>query len=139
MTAVVTDACASIPPEPAVGLQIEIVPYYIHRGNETLRDLVDISREEFCEWLPTARELPTTANPGPGECLQAFEWVAERTSEMVTITMASKGSGAYQSAYVAREMAAARSAGLKVEVIDSLQVATAHGWAAIEAAQVRKR
>ena len=107
MTAIVTDACASIPPELAEGPQIEIVPYYIHRGNESLRDLLDISHQEFYEWLPTARELPTTANPSPGDYLQAFERVAERTSEIVTITMTSKGSGAYQSACVAREMAAA--------------------------------
>ena len=112
MTAVVTDTCASIPPELAEGLQIEIVPYYIHRANETLRDLVDISHQEFYEWLPTARELPTTANPGPGDYLQAFERVSERASEIVAVTMTSKGSGAYQSACVAREMAASRLPGL---------------------------
>ncbi|MBC8252772.1 MAG: DegV family protein [Ardenticatenia bacterium] len=96
MTAIVTDTCAGIPPELAEGLQTETVPYYIHRGDETLRDLVDISRQECYEWLPTARDLPTTANPGPGDYLQAFYRLAERMSEIVAITMTSKGSGAYQ-------------------------------------------
>jgi DegV family protein with EDD domain len=139
MTAVVTDTCASIPPELAEGLQIEIVPYYIHREGQTLRDLADISHQEFYEWLPAARELPTTANPGPGDYLRAFQRASERTSEIVAVTMTSKGSGAYQSACVAREMAAARLPGLKVEVIDTLQVAMVHGWAAIEAARVGQR
>ena len=68
---------------------------------------MDISRQEFHEWLSAARELPTTANPGPGDYLQAFERVSERTSEIVAGTLKSKGSGAYQSACLTREMATA--------------------------------
>jgi len=135
MIAVVADTCASIPPDVAEDLQIEIVPYYLHRGQETLRDLVDISHDEFFQWLPTAQALPTTANPGPGDYLNAFRKATERAEAIVTITMTSKGSGAYQSASIAREMAKAQLPGVKVEVVDTLQVAMVHGWAAIEAAR----
>jgi len=109
MIAVVTDTCACIPPSVVENLQIEIVPYYLHRGAETLRDGVDITGEEFYRWLPTARQLPTTANPGPGDYLAAFDRVAGCGSQIVVVlTMTPKGSGAYQSACVAREMAAPR-------------------------------
>ncbi len=135
MIAVVADTCASIPPDLAESLQIEIVPYYLHRGRETLRDLVDISHDEFFQWLPTAEVLPTTANPGPGDYLDAFGKAAERADAIVTITMTSKGSGAYQSASIARAMAETRLPGVEVEVVDTLQVAMVHGWAAIEAAR----
>ena len=135
MIAVVSDTCASIPPDLAESLQIEIVPYYLHRGQETLRDLVDISHDEFFQWLPTAKVLPTTANPGPGDYLDAFTKAADRADGIVTITMTSKGSGAYQSACIAREMAETRLPGVEIEVIDTLQVAMVHGWAAIEAAR----
>ena len=135
MIAVVTDSCASIPPDLVESLRIEIVPYYIHRGNETLRDLVDVSREEFFRWLPTTEVLPTTANPGPGDYLEAFKRVAEWADGVVSIHMTSKGSGAYQSARVAQEMAEARLPGLRIEVVDTLQVSMVHGWAAIEAAR----
>jgi DegV family protein with EDD domain len=135
MIAVVTDSCASIPPELVESLQIEVVPYYIHRGNETLRDLVDVSRDEFFRWLPTAEKLPMTANPGPGDYLTAFARAAQRADGIVSIHMTSKGSGAYQSACVAQEMAQAQLPGIQIEVIDTLQVSMVHGWAAIEAAR----
>jgi DegV family protein with EDD domain len=135
MIAVVTDTCASIPPDLAEGLQVEIVPYYLHRGQETLRDVVDISPDEFFRWLPTAEALPTTANPGPGDYLRVFREAAEPADAIVTITMTSKGSGAYQSASIAREMARSQLPDVKIEVLDTRQVAMVHGWATIEAAR----
>lgn len=135
MIAIVTDTCASIPHALAESLQIELVPYYIHRGHETLRDEIDITAEEFYQWLPSATQLPTTANPGPGDYLQAFERVSARASQIVVLTMTSKGSGAYQSAQIAREIAATQLPHLRIHVLDTLQVAMVHGWAAVEAAR----
>jgi len=132
---VVTDTCASIPSDLARGLQIEVVPYYIHRGHETLRDETDITAEEFYRWLASATQLPTTANPGPGDYLQAFERVSPRATQIAVLTMTSKGSGAYQSARIAQEIAAVQFPHLQVHVLDTLQVAMVHGWAAIEAAR----
>jgi DegV family protein with EDD domain len=135
MIAVVTDSCASIPPDVVKSLQIEIVPYYLHRGHETLRDLIDVSHDEFFEWLSTADTLPTTANPAPGDYLDAFAQAAKRADGIISIHMTSKGSGAYQSACIGREMAAVQLPGVKIEVVDTLQVSMVHGWAAIEAAR----
>ena len=63
--AVLTDSTASIPEGMLAVLNIRTVAYYIHRGQEVLRDLVTIQRDEFLNWLATARVLPTTASPGP--------------------------------------------------------------------------
>jgi len=133
--AVLTDSCASIPEDLIKQLNIEIVPYYVHLGKEIIRDLVDMTREEFFRWLPTAKELPKSATPGPGDYLAAFRRLAERAREIVTVCMTSKGSGAYQAATVAKEMAAEELPDLSIEVVDTLQVAMCHGWAAIEAAR----
>jgi DegV family protein with EDD domain len=135
MITVVTDTCASLPPDLAKSLQIELVPYYIHRGNETLRDLVDIGHKEFFQWLLTTDTLPTTANPGPGDYLTAFARAAKHADGVVSIHMTSKGSGAYQSGCIARDMAQTELPGLPIEVIDTGQVSMVHGWAAIEAAR----
>ena len=135
MVKVVTDSCASIPNRLVQQLDIEVVPYYMHRGVETLRDLVDVTREEFFAWLPKADHIPKTANPSPGDYLEAFSKAAEKAKEIVTVTMTSKGSGAYQSAMAATEMAREVMPDLKIEVVDTLQVAMVHGWAAIEAAR----
>jgi len=133
--AVLTDSCASIPDDLMEQLNIEVVSYYIHRGKEVIRDLVDMTREEFFGWMPTAKELPKSATPGPGDYLAAFRRLAERAREVVTVCMTSVGSGAYQAATVAKEMAASELPDLRIEVIDTLQVAVCHGWSAIEAAR----
>jgi len=132
---VLTDSCASIPERLIEELNIKIVPYYLHKGKETLRDLVDVQREEFFRWLATAKELPKTANPGPGDYLAGFKELAQQTQEVVSIHMTSIGSGAYQSAMMAKEMAREVLPDLHIEVIDTRNVALSHGWMVIEAAR----
>lgn len=132
---VLTDSCASIPERLIEELNIEIVPYYLHKGQETLRDLVDVQREEFFRWLTTAKELPKTANPGPGDYLEAFKELAQRAQEIVSIHMTSLGSGAYQAAVMAREMAREAWPDLRIEVIDTRNVSLCQGWMVIEAAR----
>jgi DegV family protein with EDD domain len=132
---ILTDSCASIPESLIEELGIKVVPYYLHKGQETLRDLVDVQREEFFRWLATAEELPKTANPGPGDYLEALEELAQRTQEVISIHMTSLGSGAYQAAVMAREMAGEALPDLRIEVIDTRNVSMCHGWMVIEAAR----
>ncbi len=134
--AIVTDSCASIPESILNALNIHWVPYYIHRGKEVLRDLVTIQRESFYNWLPTAKELPTTASPGPGDYLKVYEMLAqEGVEEIVSIHMTSKGSGAYQAATTAQSMASETLPNLRIAVLDTLNVSMCHGWMVIEAAR----
>jgi DegV family protein with EDD domain len=135
MVGVLTDTTASIPDKLIEKLGIEIVPYYVHRGLETLRDIVDVKPGEFAAWLRQATKLPTTSNPAPGDYMVGLRHLAERVNEIVAITMTSKGSGAYQSCLAAVEMVQEQDPELRIEVVDTLQVAMAHGWAAIEAAR----
>jgi DegV family protein with EDD domain len=134
--AIVTDSCASIPESLLEALNIHWVPYYIHRGKDVLRDLVSIQRDAFYKWLPTAKELPQTASPGPGDYLQEYESLADQgCHEIVSIHMTSKGSGAYQAAKAAQSMARELLPKLRIEVIDTLNVSMCHGWMVIEAAR----
>jgi len=135
--AVVTDSVASIPEALIQSLHIHWVPYYIHRGQEVLRDLVTIQRDAFYKWLPTAKELPTTASPGPGDYLKLYESLAreEGVREIVSIHMTSKGSGAYQAAMAAKPMMQELLPDLRVEIIDTLNASMCQGWMVIEAAR----
>ena len=135
MVGVLTDTTASIPEELARELGIEIVPYYVHRGLETLRDMVDVGPVEFAEWLKGATKLPTTSNPAPGDYLIGLRNLAERVNRIVVLTMTSKGSGAYQSCRAAVELLREQLPEVRVEVVDTLQVAMSQGWAAIESAR----
>jgi len=134
--AILTDSTASIPEDMLKSLNIRVVAYYIHRGQEVLRDLVTIQRDEFLQWLGTARFLPTTASPGPGDYVQAYEQlVDEGHDEIVSIHMSSRASGAFQAASVARSMLKEKLPQIKVEVIDTLNAALCQGWMTIEAAR----
>jgi DegV family protein with EDD domain len=134
---IVTDSVASIPEKLIQDLNIHSVAYYIHRGKEVLRDLVSIQREEFLNWLATARTLPTTAHPGPGEYLSLYEQLAreEGVDEIVSIHISSKTSGAYQAASIAKSMILESMPQIKIEVIDTLNASLCQGWMAIEAAR----
>jgi DegV family protein with EDD domain len=134
--AVLTDSTASIPENILQELNIHTVAYYIHRGQEVLRDLVTIQRQEFLDWLVTARVLPTTASPGPGDYLEAYRDLADQGSEeIVSIHMTSKGSGAYQAASMAQSMLQEQRPELRIEVIDTRNVSLCQGWMVIEAAR----
>ncbi len=122
MVAIISDTTASIPAELIEELQIELVPYYIMRNNETLRDGVDIQPDEFAQYLMAARTLPTTSNPSPGDYVNGIRKLAERTRDIVAITMTSKGSGAYQSCKAAVEMVCEYLPRLRVEVVDTLRL-----------------
>jgi len=133
--AIVTDSCASIPSPLIHALDIRSVAYYIHRGREALRDLVTIQLDELLSWLPGAKELPTTASPGPGDYLTVYEDLIGRQEcrEIVSIHMTSAGSGAYQAAKAAQSMAQEKYPQARIEVIDTRNVSMCHGWMVIEA------
>lgn len=137
--AIVTDTVSTIPEPIVESLGIRTVPYYVYRGTETLRDLVTIQTDEFYAWLRTARELPKTACPGPGEYLNAYEsFAAQGAVEILSIHMTSKGSGAYQSALAAKASFAESRPDVRLEVIDTLNASMCHGWMVIEAARAAK-
>ena len=134
--AIVTDSVVSIPEQLLASLHIHWVAYYIHRGGEVLRDLLTIQRDEFFRWLPSAKELPTTASPGPGDYLQVYQQLAQQgVREIASIHMTAAGSGAYQAATNAQSIAAEQLPDVRIEVVDTQNVSMCHGWMAIEAAR----
>lgn len=135
--AIVTDTVASIPQAFLEQYHIYTVPYYIHRGKETLRDLVTITRDAFYSWLPSATELPKTASPGPGDYFELYNRLVQKEAvqEIISIHMTSKGSGAYQAALCGKEMIEEQYPSVKVRVIDTLNVAMCTGWIALESAR----
>lgn len=135
---ILTDSTASIPRHLAEELQIQVVPYHVIREGQDLRDGVDVKAIQFAEYLAALRDdekLPTTSFPSPGDYMQGFMNLAGRSREIVALTMTSKGSGAYQSCCTAAELMRDEMADLRITVVDTLQVAMAHGWAVLEAAR----
>lgn len=133
---IVTDSVACIPEEMMEDLNIQWVPYYIHRDDQTLRDRVTATSESFYEWMLSAEKVPTTANPSPGEYLAKYVHLAEQgIREIASIHITSKASGAFAAASAAKKMLAEMFPSVKVEVLDTLNVQMAQGWMVIEAAR----
>ncbi len=136
--AIITDSTASLPGPMYEQYQIAKVPYYVHVEDKALRDTVDVSTAEFCEYLtglPDGARLPTTACPGPGDYREAFVAAAQQAREIVSIHMTSIGSGAYQAAQVGREMALERLRDVRITVMDTRNVSMCQGWLSLQAAR----
>src|SRR5438128_5821073 len=113
-TAIVVDSTADFPDAPARFPNWSMVPLYVLFGDDSYRDYVELSPEEFYARLRTAEHLPTTSQPTPGDFLQTYEGLAQY-QRVYSLHISSALSGTYQSA----STAAAELGGGKVRTVDS--------------------
>ena len=73
MFRVVTDSTSDVPPEWCQQYGIEVVPLRVLFGEESFRDRVDLSTDEFFARLRQADRLPTTSAPSPGDFATVYE------------------------------------------------------------------
>lgn len=130
-TAVVTDSTAYIPKELRDKWNIHMIPLSVIFNNETYREEIDISAEEFYEEVKN-RDLPTTSQPPIGEFVELFEKLSKDYDEVVSIHLSSGISGTYQGAITAGTMVD----GIRVYAFDSEVSAMVQGFYALEAAEM---
>lgn len=131
--AIVTDSTSDLPVEIQRQFGISVIPLNVHFGQETLRDGIDLSADEFMGRLAISDKLPTTSQPAVGTFETAFRSLAETHDQILCVLISSKLSGTVQSARLAADLVAET---ITVEVVDSLNVAYALGFQAIRAAQL---
>jgi fatty acid kinase fatty acid binding subunit len=113
-TAIVLDSTADFPEAPDRFPNWRVVPLYVLYGDESYRDYVDLTPEEFYARLRTADDLPTTSQPTPGDFLTTYEELSGY-ERVYSLHLSSALSGTYQSA----RTAAAELGDDKVRVVDS--------------------
>jgi DegV family protein with EDD domain len=101
-TAIVLDSTSDFPDAPERYPNMRVVPLYVRFGEETLRDHVDITPEQFYERLPAAPELPSTSQPTPQDFLDAYESLGAY-ERIWSLQLTSKLSGTFQSASLAAD------------------------------------
>jgi len=131
--AIVTDSTADLPPDIQRQHGISVIPLNVHFGQETLRDGIDLTADEFMGRLAASDKLPTTSHPSVSTFEAAFRSLAETHDQILCVLISSKLSGTVQSARLAADSVAET---ITVEVVDSLNVAYALGFQAIRAAQL---
>jgi DegV family protein with EDD domain len=113
--AVVTDSTADLPDAWRELYDIEVVPLKVLFGEETFRDGVDMSNEEFFARLATATKLPTTSAPSPGEFAELYTRLAKDHDGCISIHIGRQLSATAEAARVGAQSVE----GFKVSVIDS--------------------
>lgn len=131
--AVVTDSTADLTPDVAARYGITVVPLNVHFGQQTFRDQVDLSTDEFMTRLATSGKLPTTSQPSVGVFENAFRALATSHDEIIAVLLSSRLSGTVQSAQLAAEGVADM---IQVEIVDSRNVSYALGLQAIRATEL---
>jgi DegV family protein with EDD domain len=130
---VVTDSCSDITPQLAQELGVTVLPLYVQFGNETYRDNVDLSTEEFYQKLKISKIHPTTATASPAHFAQILTKLAEETGEILTMTLSEKFSAIYATALQGKAMV---KKDCRIEVIDSQAGAGAQMLLVISAAKM---
>lgn len=130
---IVTDSTSDIPPQVAKDLSITVVPLYVRFGENTYRDRVDISEDQFYKRLQNDPIHPTTSQPTPQDFVNVYRDLAKHADGILSIHISSKMSGTCNSALQAKDM---MPVDFPVEILDSDTVSMGLGLLAIKAANL---
>lgn len=134
-----TDSTSDIPARFRDELNISVLPLTILAEGKEYRDGVDITPTEFYKILDEATVLPVSSQVAAAEYLALYQQVWEDGyTDLIHISINSKGSGTYQAAMMTRDMFFEEhpEAKLNIHIIDSRTYSMAYGMAVVEAAQM---
>ncbi|GMQ77999.1 MAG: DegV family protein [Anaerolineae bacterium] len=129
--ALVVDSTSNLSRTEIDRFNIHVIPQILIWENESYRDQVDITNQEFYDKLSTAKELPSTSQPSSGEFHEFFSKVAETSESIVGVFISDELSGTLDSA----RTAAAMMSDYPIEIVDSRSTSMGLGFIALETAE----
>jgi DegV family protein with EDD domain len=124
---IAVDSTSDIPHVRARSLDITIIPLLVLFGDESYRDGIDLTTDEFYKKLTTSPVTPTTSAPSIGAFQEAYEDLIRRgATGILQLCLSAKLSATYSAAVQAAEMVS-REKNVPIEVVDSGQVSAAFG------------
>lgn len=112
---------------------ISVVPLYVTKGDQTLRDGLEITQKEVFAHYRSTGKLCSTSAVNIDDFTQFFKKNLEGYDELVIITISSEFSSCYQNACIAAEDFP------NVQVVDSRNLSTGEGLVAVSAAKLAKQ
>ena len=97
------DSTCDLSPELIERYHIGITPLYIIRGEETLRDGIDVRPEELYEYANATGKLCKTAAVNVSDYLAYFAACREEYDAVIHFTISSDMSACYQNACIAAQ------------------------------------
>jgi DegV family protein with EDD domain len=133
---VVTDSGTDLglPAEQAAELDIHIVPLIVTLDNNSYREGIDITPEDFYRLLEATDSLPITSQPSAGDFAETYRRLAKTDPEILSIHISSGLSGTYNSAVAG----AALVPEANVTHYDTKTLSAAAGWQVAAAARALK-
>jgi len=113
-TAIVLDSTADLPDAADRFPNWRVVPLYVRFGDESLRDGIDITPDEFYERLRAGTVFPATSQPTPGDFLACYEQLGSY-ERIFSLHVSARVSGTFASA----ETAAAELGDGRVRPVDT--------------------
>jgi DegV family protein with EDD domain len=133
--AIVTDSVADLPLQVAEEFGITVVPLVVRFGTDLYQDGLDLTPDQFYGKLRTSKDLPATSVPTPTAFADVYNRLAEKTNEILVISLTAKLSATYQ---VALQAVGLMKKQCRVEVMDSQWAVMAQGFIAIAAAKAAR-
>ncbi len=129
---IITDSVADIPAEVVAELGITVVPVLVRFGEETYRDGIDMTTDQFFEKLVNSKVMPTTSVPSLDIFARTYARLAEEADEILALMLSSKLSGIYNAALQSADLMESEC---RIEIIDSGCAVMAQGFVVIKAAK----
>ena len=133
--AIVTDSTAYLSPDLVAAYNITVVPLVVIWGEETFRDNIDITPDEFYKRLSSAKVMPSTSQATIQSFLDVFQELHQAGYEILTVVISSALSGTLDSAIQAKKMVPEA----KIELIDSQNTSMTLAFMALAAARAAKQ
>ncbi len=138
---IVTDSVAQVPVELARQLGIRIVPYTVVVEGKTYQDGVDLIPKNLYQRMRLEKDLRiSTSAPSSGQFFQTFmECLQAGAENVVYIGLASRMSGALNTAEGAARLVRQEYGSKEIVCVDSRLATIAQGFLAIEAARLARQ
>lgn len=124
----IVDNICSLPEKLVNDFEIEVVNTKIY-----FPEMEKFPEKNLYQVMQETKAHPKTSAPPPGDYLKAYKKLLEKFEKILVITVSSKLSATYNSAFQARELMEESS---RIFIFDSLTAAVAEGLLTIKAAQL---
>ncbi len=137
MLRIVMDSAGDLPEEWIKKYDIDVIPINVHMGNEVFLEDVDLSIDQFYDWVEQTGKIPQTSQPSPQQCINFYREIAQPGDVILSIHLTSKLSGTYESSVLAAEELEGES--FRIIPFDSLSGTGILGYMCREAREMDRR
>jgi DegV family protein with EDD domain len=129
---IVTDSTVDLKQDLLFKNNIEVIPLSVQFGNNTFKDGIDLSSDEFFSKLTKVDSLPGTSQPPLALFLEKYKEMAENYDTIISIHVSSALSGTYETA----KLASKQLPDTDIITVDSATISLGLGFLTLLAAKL---